>query len=243
MPALLVALIFRTLDALRAFDLPKVLTNGANGTTTLSLIAYQDVPGEPTVRRGIGVVDPHVHHRDGGLVRLHPPRRRQHPRHDGGVTWKLHPSPRRDASAQEEEVQAAARRRPKTPWWLWVAVAAIVLFCLFPFYWLVNISLKTGADLSTADLVPAEPDAGQLQVDLRELRLHDGAGQQRDRGAGDDVPRDRRRLVLRVRARAAEDAGQVRSCWPSCSRSRRSRRSRSRRRCSGCGRTSASTTR
>src|ERR671935_1902680 len=30
MPALLVALIFRTLDALRAFDLPKVLTNGAN---------------------------------------------------------------------------------------------------------------------------------------------------------------------------------------------------------------------
>jgi multiple sugar transport system permease protein len=36
-----VALIFRTLDALRAFDLPKVLTNGANGTTTLSLIAQR----------------------------------------------------------------------------------------------------------------------------------------------------------------------------------------------------------
>ena len=30
---------------------------------------------------------------------------------------------------------------------MWVAVAAIVLFCLFPFYWLVNISLKTGNDL------------------------------------------------------------------------------------------------
>lgn len=41
MPALLVALIFRTLDALRAFDLPKVLTNGANGTTTMSLIAQR----------------------------------------------------------------------------------------------------------------------------------------------------------------------------------------------------------
>lgn len=38
-PALLVALIFRTLDALRAYDLPKVLTNGANGTETLSLVA------------------------------------------------------------------------------------------------------------------------------------------------------------------------------------------------------------
>jgi multiple sugar transport system permease protein len=38
-PALLVALIFRTMDALRAYDLPKVLTNGANGTTTLSLLS------------------------------------------------------------------------------------------------------------------------------------------------------------------------------------------------------------
>src|SRR4051794_10404532 len=38
-PAILVALIFRTLDALRIFDLPFILTKGANGTTTLSLIA------------------------------------------------------------------------------------------------------------------------------------------------------------------------------------------------------------
>jgi multiple sugar transport system permease protein len=40
-PALLVALIFRTLDALRIFDLPFVLTKGAHGTTTLSLISYE----------------------------------------------------------------------------------------------------------------------------------------------------------------------------------------------------------
>jgi multiple sugar transport system permease protein len=41
MPAILVALIFRTLDALRIFDLPWVLTKGANGTETLSLISYE----------------------------------------------------------------------------------------------------------------------------------------------------------------------------------------------------------
>ena len=41
MPALLVALIFRTLDALRIFDLPFVLTRGAFGTNTLSLISFQ----------------------------------------------------------------------------------------------------------------------------------------------------------------------------------------------------------
>jgi multiple sugar transport system permease protein len=40
-PAILVALIFRTLDALRIFDLPFVLTKGSHGTNTLSLDAYQ----------------------------------------------------------------------------------------------------------------------------------------------------------------------------------------------------------
>jgi multiple sugar transport system permease protein len=41
-PAILVALIFRTLDALRIFDLPYVLTKGAHNTNTLSLIAYEE---------------------------------------------------------------------------------------------------------------------------------------------------------------------------------------------------------
>ena len=41
MPAILVALIFRTLDAMRVFDLPYVLTKGANGTTSLSILAQQ----------------------------------------------------------------------------------------------------------------------------------------------------------------------------------------------------------
>jgi multiple sugar transport system permease protein len=40
-PAIVVALIFRTLDALRIFDLPFVLTKGAYGTNTLSLISYE----------------------------------------------------------------------------------------------------------------------------------------------------------------------------------------------------------
>jgi multiple sugar transport system permease protein len=40
-PAILVALIFRTLDALRIFDLPFVLTQGQNGTSTLSTIAQE----------------------------------------------------------------------------------------------------------------------------------------------------------------------------------------------------------
>jgi multiple sugar transport system permease protein len=50
-PAIAVALIFRTLDALRIFDLPYVLTRGANGTETLSLLAQQEL----TVNRLIGL--------------------------------------------------------------------------------------------------------------------------------------------------------------------------------------------
>jgi multiple sugar transport system permease protein len=40
---------------------------------------------------------------------------------------------------------------------LWLAVVVIMVFCLFPFYWLINTSLKTGQDLSSATLVPPNP--------------------------------------------------------------------------------------
>jgi multiple sugar transport system permease protein len=52
---------------------------------------------------------------------------------------------------------------PRPPWWLWVAVAAIVIFCLAPFYWLINISLKTGPDLSGSAVVPPNPTLDNYQ--------------------------------------------------------------------------------
>jgi trehalose/maltose transport system permease protein len=65
------------------------------------------------------------------------------------------------------EPRAAAKRRkpagPKTPWWLWVVVAAIVIFCLTPFYWLVNVSLKTGPDLSGSAIIPPNPTLDNYQ--------------------------------------------------------------------------------
>jgi multiple sugar transport system permease protein len=75
-------------------------------------------------------------------------------------------------AASVPQAQTAARAREKAkkpkaerpPWWLWVAVAAIVIFCLFPFYWMLNISLKTGGDLSTAKLVPPHPTLDNYQT-------------------------------------------------------------------------------
>jgi multiple sugar transport system permease protein len=46
---------------------------------------------------------------------------------------------------------------------MWIAVAAIVIFCLFPFYWLINVSLKTGPDLSSSSLVPPSPTLDNYQ--------------------------------------------------------------------------------
>jgi multiple sugar transport system permease protein len=51
-PAILVALIFRTLDALRIFDLPYVLTRGSNNTTTLSLLAHQELTSNRLIGYG-----------------------------------------------------------------------------------------------------------------------------------------------------------------------------------------------
>ena len=42
-PALAVAVIFRVLDTLRMYDLPAILTGGANGTTTSSILVVKQL--------------------------------------------------------------------------------------------------------------------------------------------------------------------------------------------------------
>jgi multiple sugar transport system permease protein len=61
------------------------------------------------------------------------------------------------AAAEPVAARKTKPKGPKTPWYMWLAVAAIVVFCLFPFYWLVSLSLKTGADLSESSLIPPNP--------------------------------------------------------------------------------------
>jgi trehalose/maltose transport system permease protein len=61
------------------------------------------------------------------------------------------------------EPKRARDKGPSTPWYMWLAVAAIVVFCLFPFYWLINISLKTGPDLSSSSVYPPHPTLDNYQ--------------------------------------------------------------------------------
>ena len=66
-----------------------------------------------------------------------------------------------------ERARVAEQRGPQRRWvrpvLLWLAVVLICIFCLFPFYWLINVSLKSGADLSQADLVPPNPTLDNYQ--------------------------------------------------------------------------------
>jgi multiple sugar transport system permease protein len=67
----------------------------------------------------------------------------------------------RQRDKEREEADAVLARGPRRnllrPVLMWLAVAAIVIFCLFPFYWLINVSLKTGSDLSESNLIPPNP--------------------------------------------------------------------------------------
>jgi multiple sugar transport system permease protein len=62
-------------------------------------------------------------------------------------------------SVAEPKVRAKKRKKPRQGQHplIWLAVVAIIVFCLFPFYWLLNVSLKTGADLSSSSLIPPHP--------------------------------------------------------------------------------------
>src|SRR5919197_2157548 len=73
-------------------------------------------------------------------------------------------TPGTDVRQQEkelEEARVAERRGPRRNWVrplvMWLAVVAIIIFCLFPFYWLVNVSLKTGSALASSDIFPPNP--------------------------------------------------------------------------------------
>ena len=172
MPAILVALIFRTLDALRIFDLPYVLTNGANGTTTLSLIAHQEFAANRSIGYGsalsiltfiivmavsfiyIRTVGGNIRGAGGGadeaMAESSRPtpasaRARRSARRPAGST----PRPTAQLGPPAGSCRSPSRRS--------------CIFCLFPFYWLINVSLKTGSDLCARRPLPAEPDARQLQ--------------------------------------------------------------------------------
>ena len=208
-PAILVALIFRTLDALRIFDLPYVLTQGQNGTSTLVDDRAGDVRHEPDLRARLGHGGADVHRRDDRLLLVHPLRRREPSRTGGGVgdgSWSRYRTAGRNARACEDQEEAAQdrgedavvdvgrRRRDRR---------------LLPVPVLLA-DQHLAEDRQRPAVVEPVPAASRRSTnykdDLQEPRLHQGAAQQRRRRAQHDRARAGRRVVLRLRAGAAEAA-------------------------------------
>ena len=65
--------------------------------------------------------------------------------------------PRRASAKRRAHGRAGRKRSRGASILLWIGVLATLIFCLFPFYWIINTSLKTGAELSTGRLFPAHP--------------------------------------------------------------------------------------
>ena len=88
-------------------------------------------------------------------------------------------------AAHARRRRSAARRARARPGGCGSPSFAIVVFCLFPFYWLVNTSLKTGPDLSTSALVPPNPTLDNYESIFKDSNFTIALQEQRDRGAGD----------------------------------------------------------
>ena len=113
----------------------------------------------------------------------------------------------RPPRAHADQDQAVKPDQAGTPWWMWVAVAAIVVFCLFPFYWLINISLKTGDDLQSSSLIPPHPTLDNYQAIFKNPDFTKALRNSAAVALLHDVLLDHGRGVLRVRAGAPAARG------------------------------------
>ena len=159
-PAIAVALIFRTLDALRIFDLPYVLTRGRTGPRPLSLLRLAGAGQQRPDRLRLGALGAHVRDRDGRLLPVHPLRGGQHPRRARRTAIAR----QRKGSGAGPALAGGRRDHDLLPVPVLLAHQHLA---------------QDGPGPLGREPRPAQPLAGQLRLDLQRCRLHDGAAQQR----------------------------------------------------------------
>ena len=116
-PAILVALLFRTLDAFRIFDTIYIFNQGANGTESISMLNYSTLLDRLNLGLGSAVSVHAVHARRDHRVRVHQGVRRRQPA-GGRVVMR----------------STLARR---TAWLVGAAFVVIVVCSLVPVLWII----------------------------------------------------------------------------------------------------------
>ena len=205
-PAILVALIFRTLDALRVFDVFFVFFGNRPDTQTMAIYAQSTIVDDGHVGYGAAVERRHLP--DHLPVRGH---LRHVPAGDGGLSTAAEAT---RTGARPVSRGHWLRRNPfgrflvKLPFWL--LIAAIFVYALFPFYWALRSAFMPETQLFDTPIQywPARSDAAELQGRAQVGLLPEGAAQLDNRGGlgNADLARDRLAGGLR--------AGPVPLPWP-----------------------------
>ena len=141
-PSILVALLFRTLDAFRIFDNIFVLTNGANETSSVSIVAYNNlIKG---LNLGIGSTMAVLIFITIAIIAF--------------LFIKLFgaAAPGSDGKGGGRAMQTETTQRKL----IWTGVNALVLIYAFvPVIWIVSLSLKDDATLNDGKFLPTSPSS------------------------------------------------------------------------------------
>ena len=184
-PAILVALLFRTLDAFRIFDSIYIMSNtGQNrNIETVSILGYNQLLNR--LNLGLGSAISVLIFICVALIAV--------------VFIKGFGA--RDEPGEGTDMDRKIGR--------WVAADLVVLvFALFPVLWIISLSLKTPATVADGRLIPAEFSFDNYSGDLRPGRLHRRAAQLDRHRADLDGHRGRARVAGRLRDRAPGLPGQ-----------------------------------
>ena len=237
-PALMVAVIFRLLDALRVFDLIYVLTSQQHQHDQhVGLRAAGDDRQRLHGLR-LGGVDRAVpHHRlvHGGV---HAPGPREVSRRIEMKTPMLASLAAPRGGAQYLRNGPGGTEMKRNPWFvtlLYVAAIVVSIVSVFPFIYAVSTSLKSGSELFDSSLWPkapslanyislftvAEQPFGRHHAELDHGVDHRGGAVDLSRRDGGVCTRPH--PLQRQRAAADHDPGRVDvsrrwRCWPACSR-------------------------
>ena len=137
-PSILVALLFRTLDAFRVFDNIYVLTSGANDTSSVSIVAYNNLIRG--LNLGIGSTMAVLIFITIAIIAF--------------IFVKLFGA----AAPGEERRPMSAQTETTGKKVSWAAVNVIVLLYAFiPVVWIISLSLKGGDTLNDGKFLPGNP--------------------------------------------------------------------------------------
>ena len=139
-PAILVALLFRTLDAFRVFDNIFVLTSGANHTSSVSMLTYSNLIRG--LNLGIGSTMSVLIFITTGIIAF--------------IFIKLFGAAAPGSRHRGEAVVVQPETTNRKLMW-WGVNIVVLLYAFVPVFWLLSLSLKDGATLNDGKYFPTSP--------------------------------------------------------------------------------------